>query len=100
MITWFLGLILWQKIFTLYLIVINLITILFFGLDKLEAKMNHERTSERKLWFLCLIGGSLGGLLAMNIFRHKTKKISFQVGLAIILMIQVWLIYLMIFKVS
>ena len=51
--------------------------------------MGARRTSENALWFSCLIGGSAGGLIGMHVFRHKTKKISFQAVLAIILVIQI-----------
>ena len=55
--------------------------------------MHHARTRELTLWILALVGGSLGTLLGMNYFRHKTKKQSFQAVLAMILAIQVWIVY-------
>lgn len=96
MIQYFLNLNLITQLLLGYLLVINLITFFYFGIDKLEAKLEHERTPEKILWILCLFGGSLGGLLGMNFFRHKTKKLSFQTILAIILTIQIWIIYLII----
>ncbi|MFH1947064.1 MAG: DUF1294 domain-containing protein [Candidatus Magasanikbacteria bacterium] len=50
--------------------------------------------SEKMLWILSAIGGSIGALLAMNFFRHKTKKLSFQAGIATILAGQILLVYL------
>ena len=76
-----------------YFLLINIITFAYFGFDKLKATMNHERIREITLWILCLIGGSAGGLIAMHLFRHKTQKQSFQIVLAVILAIQIWIIY-------
>jgi len=90
----------WFSIFPLkiqiiagYAITINLIAFFFYGIDKLKAQSGRRRVSEKKLWGLALIGGSLGALLAMNFFRHKTKKLSFQAVLGVILAIQVAIIY-------
>ena len=60
-----------------YLIIINIITLLIYGLDKYLAIKNLRRISEFSLFFLSFIGGPLGALLGMLIFRHKTKKIKF-----------------------
>ena len=89
MFTWFFELNnLTQAIF-LYFLIINIIAFLFFGMDKFKARLGHRRISERRLLSLAFIGGSAGALLAMNTFRHKTKKLSFQAMLAIILALQV-----------
>ena len=76
-----------------YLLVINAVTFLAYGLDKAQAKSHRWRTPEKTLWFLALIGGSLGALLAMNQFRHKTKKLSFQLPLIVIIAAQVAAVY-------
>lgn len=76
-----------------YFIVINAVTFLAYGLDKAQAKSHRWRTPEKTLWFLALIGGSLGALIAMNQFRHKTKKLSFQLPLIIIIAAQVAAVY-------
>ena len=73
----------------MYLIVINIAAFFVFGIDKIKSRLSKRRISEHSLWLISLIGGSLGGLLGMYFFRHKTKKISFQVGIAVILAIQV-----------
>ena len=74
-----------------YFIVINLITFFLFGLDKSRSQQaGARRIRERTLWLSMLFGGSLGALLAMHFFRHKTKKISFQAVAAIILTLQIY----------
>lgn len=77
----------------IYFIFINILTFAFFGYDKFKAEWHTHRVRELTLWILCLLGGSLGGLLAMNLFRHKTKKLSFQAGLTVIICLQIWLTY-------
>ena len=97
MLTWFLNLNLITEILIIYLVIINLVSFFYIGLDKMKAQMDYRRIQERNLWILCFIGGSLGGLLGMHYFRHKTKKLSFQAVLAIILVIQIWLVYFLLF---
>ncbi len=85
----FIELELWIQTTILYLVIINIITFFYFGLDKIKAHWDSRRIRERTLWILSLIGGSIGALLGMNFFRHKTKKASFQAGMAIILALQI-----------
>ena len=49
------------------------ITFFIFGIDKLKAKRDSYRISEKTLITICAIGGALGGLLGMMIFHHKTS---------------------------
>lgn len=81
-----------EKIFGAYLIGINLITFFAFWNDKYRSKKGKWRVPEKTLLFLCLIGGSIAGLLGMRHFRHKTKHILFSWGIPIILILQVALI--------
>lgn len=75
-----------------YFIIINLVAFFLFGVDKSRSQQTDaRRIRERTLWLSMLFGGSLGALLAMHIFRHKTKKISFQAVAAIILAGQILL---------
>jgi len=75
-------------IFYGYLVIINLITFFFFGIDKAKASWrSRSRISEKTLWTLSLIGGSVGALIAMHTFRHKTKKLSFQLILVLIILV-------------
>lgn len=72
-----------------YLIGINVITFILFAIDKAKARKGKWRISEAMLLGLSFVGGSIGGLLAMNIFHHKTKKPSFKRGLPIMLIIHI-----------
>lgn len=72
-----------------YLILINLISFLAMYIDKKKA-INHKwRISEFNLIMLSVIGGSVGMLLGMNIFRHKTKHKKFTIGVPLILIAQI-----------
>ena len=72
-----------------YLLVINILAFVCYGLDKLKAKRNARRISERWLLLLALIGGSVGAWLGMLVWRHKTKHTKFRWGVPIILLLQV-----------
>ena len=58
------------------------------GLDKLRAVKGEWRISERSLFLLAAAGGSAGALAGMFLFRHKTKHMSFRIGLPLILLLQ------------
>lgn len=73
----------------IYLLIINVFTFLIMGYDKHEAKKGHWRISEQTLFTLVIIGGSIGGILGMFTFRHKTKKWYFRFGFPIILIFQI-----------
>ena len=78
-----------MKTIILYLIAINVVTFLVYGLDKWKAKRDAWRISESTLLLLAAAGGSVGALLGMQIFRHKTKHAKFTVGVPVILLVQV-----------
>lgn len=91
---WFLSLPLIHQLLILYLVIINLVAFFAFGWDKLRSQVSgRRRVSEGELWLLTALGGSVGSLLGMHFFRHKTKKLSFQTGIAVILAGQIMLIY-------
>ena len=76
-----------------WLAVVNLVTFLAFGLDKWKArrKVQHEsvrRVPEKTLFLLAVLGGSLGALLGMRVFHHKTLHRSFRLGIPAILICQ------------
>lgn len=77
---------------TLYLISINLITFILFWNDKRRSKRTGRRIPEKMLLGLCVIGGSVGGILGMQVFHHKTKHLQFSLGMPIILILQVGLV--------
>ena len=80
-----------------YLLVMNLIAFFVFGLDKWKAKykQTHEKTRrvpEKTLFLLAALGGSVGALLGMKAFHHKTLHKSFRFGIPAILILQILLI--------
>lgn len=81
------------RIFIIYLLLINLITFIAYGVDKYSAVKHKHRIRIVALLGLAFIGGSVGGLLAMYIFRHKTKKDYFSVGLPLIIVMQIVLVF-------
>jgi uncharacterized membrane protein YsdA (DUF1294 family) len=78
-----------------YLIVINSITFVVYGYDKSLSTTEARRVSERTLLLCALFGGSIGAILAMQFFRHKTKKVSFQIWFILIFLLQLGLIWLL-----
>ena len=77
-----------------YLIVINILTFAVYGIDKWKAKQGSWRISEATLLMLAVIGGTIGALLGMQVWRHKTMHKKFKYGLPLILLAQIVLIYL------
>ncbi len=76
-----------------YLIFINIFTFIIFGIDKYKAIKNKYRVKEKTLFILSIIGGFVGAILAMKIFRHKTLKPSFKYGIPIICIIELIIIF-------
>lgn len=68
----------------LALLLLNLGAFLLFGWDKKIAGTGRRRVPEARLLGLCLLGGWIGGWVAMSLFRHKTAKTSFKVKMALI----------------
>ena len=81
-----------------YLIVINIVTFQVYGIDKWKAKQGSWRISEATLLALAVIGGSIGALLGMQVWHHKTMHLKFKYGIPLILLAQIALIYLIIQK--
>ena len=77
------------KYFLIYLIVINTLSFSIFACDKRRSQKGAWRIRERDLLLFAIIGGSLGGLLGMYAFRHKTRHFKFRVGMPLILLVQV-----------
>jgi len=68
-----------------YFIFINIFSFFIYLYDKVKAIKNRQRVSEKSLHILSVIGGFIGSLLSMMIFRHKIKKIKFMVVYMIIM---------------
>ena len=84
--------ILFEKYILIYLIIINLITFIVFALDKIYAIKKKWRFKEISLLGMCFVGGAIGGFLAMYLFRHKTKKKLFVIGVPLIIVIHLFII--------
>ena len=68
------------------LICINVVTFVVYGIDKWKAKQGSWRISEATLLMLAVIGGSIGALLGMQVWHHKTMHKKFKYGLPMILL--------------
>ena len=82
-----------HRILLIYLAVVNILTIIVFGVDKVNAKSNRQRVRIVTLLGLAFIGGSVGALIGMYGFHHKTKKAYFTVGVPLILLMQVVVLF-------
>lgn len=67
-------------------------TFALFGFDKFQAIQKGERVPEKILYLATFFGGSVGSLIGMNLFRHKTSKTSFQFVVIVLILIQIGLI--------
>ena len=76
----------------IYILIINLIGFFSMGLDKFKAKRGAYRISEKALFIIALIGGSIGSIIGMYKFHHKTKKNAFGFGMPMILVTQMVLV--------
>ncbi|WP_428909339.1 DUF1294 domain-containing protein [Niallia sp. Krafla_26] len=76
----------------LYFIIINIIGLIMMKIDKQRAQKHQYRISENTLWTIAVIGGALGTTIGMNLFRHKTKHLSFKIGFPILAILDIFLI--------
>ena len=81
-----------------YLAAVNLGTFTVYGVDKAKARRGAWRVPEKTLFLLPLLGGSVGALLGMLVFRHKTKHWYFVWGIPLILLAQIALAVWVYFK--
>ncbi|MCR5283919.1 MAG: DUF1294 domain-containing protein [Lachnospiraceae bacterium] len=72
----------------LYLLVINVIGFSLMGIDKSKARKRAWRIPESTLFLFAIFGGSIGSIIGMYVFRHKTKHWYFVVGMPLILILQ------------
>ena len=75
----------------IYLILVNLTGFIQMLADKQRAKKGAWRIPEKMLFLVAIIGGSIGSILGMYTFRHKTKHMSFVIGMPLILILQILL---------
>ena len=71
-----------------YLLILNILAYSLMGLDKAKARQNKRRITEKVLFLVALFGGSMGSIVGMYSFRHKTKHWYFVVGMPLILLLQ------------
>lgn len=72
---------------------LNLLTFVVYGIDKWKAVKGKWRIPEATLLILAAIGGSIGALLGMQIWHHKTRHLKFKYGVPFILLAQIVLVY-------
>lgn len=82
----------------IYLIVINIVGFLAMLIDKKKAEKGRWRIKEGTLMMLTLLGGGIGTIAGMYIFRHKTKKLKFTVGMPTILIVEIVLVVYLLIK--
>ena len=84
-----------HKISAVYLLVVNIAAFAVYGWDKMCAKRGMWHVPEKILLLLAFLGGSVGAMVGMAIFRHKTLHLKFRYGVPLILILQlIGLIYL------
>ena len=71
-----------------YLLGVNVVTFIVYGVDKRKAKKHLWRIPEATLIGLAFIGGSVGAFLGMRLFHHKTKHVKFYVGVPVIFVVE------------
>lgn len=84
-----------QILLIIYLVVLNVLGLAAMAADKIRAVEHRFRIPEATLLTIAVIGGSLGCLVGMFLFRHKTRKPKFRIGLPAILAAQVLLCVLL-----
>ncbi|MCC0639859.1 DUF1294 domain-containing protein [Clostridioides sp. ES-S-0145-01] len=78
---------------SIYFIIINIIGLSSMYIDKKKAIKNKWRIKEATLLAIAIIGGSIGSIIGMYSFRHKTKHIKFTLGIPFIILLQLLLFY-------
>ena len=83
---------------TVYLLIINLIGLFIMYIDKRKAMYGRWRIPEKTLLMVALLGGSIGTMAGMYLFRHKTKKLKFTLGFPTILISEIVIITYLLLK--
>ena len=71
-----------------YLVIVNILAFILYGLDKQKAVRKQWRIPEVQLLGIAVIGGSIGAILGMQLFHHKTRKWKFKIGVPVFLALQ------------
>lgn len=83
------------KVVVAYLITVNIVAFALMGIDKHKAKKKQWRIPERTLFLSAAVGGSIGAMYGMHLFRHKTKHKSFLFGMPAILALQLLIVIML-----
>ena len=83
-----------MKLLLYYLLIINAAGFLLMLVDKWKAKKNRWRVRESTLLIVAALGGSIGSLAGMYLFRHKTQHLKFTLGIPLILAAQCFVVVL------
>ena len=86
------------KYILIYFVIINLLGFFSMGIDKWKAKRGRWRIPENTLFTYTVLGGGIGTIAGMYIFRHKTKKAKFTVGMPAIFILEVILIVFLLIR--
>ena len=81
-----------QEAVIYYLVIINIVTFLVYGIDKWKARKSLWRIREASLLMLAVLGGSIGACLGMKVWHHKTQHKKFRYGIPAIIIIQLGII--------
>lgn len=76
-----------------YLVIINIIAFIVYGIDKLKAKRGKWRITEATLLLLAIIGGSIGAWCGVKVWHHKTLHKKFRYGIPLIIALQIGMIW-------
>jgi uncharacterized membrane protein YsdA (DUF1294 family) len=78
-----------SMIVLIYLATVNLVAFYLMGKDKKKARTRGSRIPEKTLFLWAIVGGSIGSVVGMQHFRHKTRHMSFKIGMPLIMILQV-----------
>ena len=84
-----------QKVLLVWVLAWTVIAFALMGIDKAKAKRHKQRIPEKMLFLSAILGGSVGSLLGMYLFHHKTKHLKFTLGVPLILILQLLLAWLL-----
>jgi len=82
------------EIAAILIVIWNLVVFFTYGLDKRKARLRDKRISEKTLILMAMLMGSVGAMLGMSIFRHKTRHLKFKVGVPLTLFLNIGIIIL------
>lgn len=87
-----------KTLFAVYFIVVNAVGFIMSAVDKSAAKRHEWRVPEKDLFAVSFLGGAVGTLISMLLFRHKTKHKRFMIGIPLIILAQTSLVIFLIYK--